>query len=226
MRIGITERGDGGIDQSWLKRMDQVDGAIIITKAPHLINLETLPGNTVVHCTITGLGGSFIEPGVCKTGDAIESWTRIKEEIGPERTVLRVDPIIPRYWNVQERVIRCASPEDRVRISFVDMYSHVKRRFQKHGIDIGQADLHSDIVVRERIVHEIGRWSLEICGEPGLGCTGCVSGRDLAAMGITESPSGRKSMQRPSCCCIAEKVELLSSRHSCRHGCLYCYWKD
>lgn len=31
-RIGITERGDAGLDLSWQHKMDTVDGAIVITK--------------------------------------------------------------------------------------------------------------------------------------------------------------------------------------------------
>ena len=44
LKIGITERGDGGLDQSWRKSLADhvVDGAIIITKAPQLI--QELPG--------------------------------------------------------------------------------------------------------------------------------------------------------------------------------------
>ena len=31
-KIGITEAGDAGIDRSWANRLDEVDGAILITK--------------------------------------------------------------------------------------------------------------------------------------------------------------------------------------------------
>ena len=30
--IGITERGDAAIDYSWIRKLDSVDGAILITK--------------------------------------------------------------------------------------------------------------------------------------------------------------------------------------------------
>ena len=33
MRIGITERGDAGIDFMWEKKLSAVDGAILITKS-------------------------------------------------------------------------------------------------------------------------------------------------------------------------------------------------
>lgn len=32
MKIGITERGDPSIDFTWTKKLDKVDGAILITK--------------------------------------------------------------------------------------------------------------------------------------------------------------------------------------------------
>lgn len=32
MRIGITERGDASIDYSWVDKVSNIDGAILITK--------------------------------------------------------------------------------------------------------------------------------------------------------------------------------------------------
>ena len=31
-KIGITERGDAGLDVSWVGKLDAVDGAVVITK--------------------------------------------------------------------------------------------------------------------------------------------------------------------------------------------------
>ena len=31
--------------------------------------------------------------------------------------------------------------------------------------------------------------------------------------------------QRASCSCLSQKVELLSNKKQCHHGCLYCYWR-
>lgn len=31
-KIGITERGDAGLDLSWASKLDTVDGAVVITK--------------------------------------------------------------------------------------------------------------------------------------------------------------------------------------------------
>lgn len=32
LKIGVTERGDAGLDLSWVQKMDKMDGAILITK--------------------------------------------------------------------------------------------------------------------------------------------------------------------------------------------------
>lgn len=32
MKIGITEQGDAGLDLSWVKKLSNVDAAILITK--------------------------------------------------------------------------------------------------------------------------------------------------------------------------------------------------
>ena len=46
MKIGITEYGDAGLDFRWVKKLPKLDGAILISKAPHgkrtLTNLYVL----------------------------------------------------------------------------------------------------------------------------------------------------------------------------------------
>lgn len=223
MKIGITERGDAGLDLSWLKA--KVDGVVAITKAPQNLVEISLPDNVVVHCTITGLGATPIEPNVASTAITLPAYYELVEKYGSERVVLRVDPILPIEPWVHNAidVIECA--RGRVRISFIDAYRHTRSRLATVGVSLPWTGLHADLSVRIKLWEIFGR--PEVCAEPGMvECTGCISPRDVAAMGLDVSRlSGHTCSQRQLCRCVAEKTEVLTQRGRCPHGCLYCYWK-
>lgn len=59
-RIGVTEAGDAGIDLSWVRKMDTVDGAVVITKQITHGFLDAVLDHQkklIVHATMTGYGG-------------------------------------------------------------------------------------------------------------------------------------------------------------------------
>jgi DNA repair photolyase len=225
LRIGVTERGDGGLEQSWRGAVawGRVDGVVVITKAPHLLLAESLPRAVVVHCTITGLAPDW-EPHVLPVVDAIRAYHALVGQYGGERVVLRVDPIIPEPPWLARATAVLAQAAGRVRISFLDLYPHVRARMAAAGLVLAQADFHAPLVLRRELWEHWGR--PEVCGEPGLPCTGCVSMRDVQAMGLDAGQlSGQRRGQRGTCACVAEKVELLPARQPCAHGCTYCYWR-
>lgn len=236
MRIGITERGDAAVHfEEWIGKLHTVDGAILITKNPGLLikKLDPLPQNIVVHCTITGFGDTKLEPGVPSPEKTVDSYQNLVKKYGPEKIVLRVDPIIPIKPALDIARIVLEQAKGRTRISFIDAYNHTRQRME-NNLDlyaefINWEGIHAPLSQREDALEYLQshcNYDLEICGEPGLTCTGCVSQRDLDAMGITEVPIIGSSGQRASCCCLAEKTELLTHRSRCEHGCLYCYWRD
>lgn len=141
MKIGITERGDAGIDFSWVPFLKTVDGAVIITKQMsdafnNLIMAAERP--VIVHCTCTGWGGSWMEPNVQPMDVQIGYLKKLLDMGFPEdRVVLRVDPIIPNEEGLcrAETVLKYAShilPERfRVRFSVFDDYPHVRERMAR-----------------------------------------------------------------------------------------------
>lgn len=236
MQIGITERGDGGLEiERVLKALTtkQVDGAIIITKFPHLLRDKQLPSNTVIHCTITGYGGTSLEPGVDHwRKNTIQYWYLV-EQYGPERVVLRVDPIIPTQEGLQLALDVLQAQVSRVRFSFLDLYPHVCRRLASAEYapikKLYDNQLHAPLHIRQACLQQIQEvvTDLQICGEPGIRCTGCVAHRDIKAMGLIGVPADLKQGHiRPGCNCLVAKTELLTNRHPCAAKCLYCYWKD
>jgi len=224
--IGITERGDAGLDFSWEKEYARLncDGVILITKHLSPQFIEKAKGyNSIVHATITGHGGTVIEPNVIPFKESEALFKQLVETIGEDRVVLRIDPIVPtREGIIKAQGVFTLIDHPRVRISFLDNYPHVKRRFKEAGLQPLPYSFHAPLNQRKEIADLFP--GAEICGEPGMACTGCISERDLKILGIesTAIPMGR---QRPECKCLAVKRELLSYRGQCASGCLYCYWK-
>lgn len=221
--IGVTERGDAGIDFSWVKQAKDHAGLILVTKdlTGGFIKAASKV-NCIVHATITGLGGSIYEPNVTPYEFARAKFQMLIDELGTDRVVLRIDPIIPREPELSKaiRVYNDLSAlGTRVRISFVDNYPHVKARFKSAGVEPLSYNFHAPLSERKRIAAMFP--GAEVCGEPGFDCVGCVSERDLKALNISTSANLARGNQRQSCTCLAVKRELLQHRGQCPNGCLY-----
>ena len=229
-RIGVTERADPTINKKWMEWVWEGNPAILITKMPRLLYTD-LEGNenAIIHCTITGLGGTKIEPGIDTPEVSLQAYNNICDLFGEEKVVLRIDPIIPELqWDTIEfpSYLECIKnlskkSRGRTRISFMDNYPHVRERFSKKGLTINQS-FHSPIEIRRKIWKELGE--PEVCGEPGLPVTPCVSKIDCEILKV--EPSNYKHGQRNVCACLGNKIELCMELPRCTYGCLYCYLRD
>lgn len=231
-KIGITERGDAGLDLSWADRLDEVDGCIVITKNPTPEFMELVKeyqDKLIVHVTITGHGGSEIEPNIPYSTKVFYQFKKIVELLGPQKTVLRIDPIIPTPCGINTAYkIYYESlfyPDHRLRVSILDNYPHVNRRFEKAGLPTLNYRFHESYSKRKEIISYFGD-RVEICGEPGFSSIGCVSNKDLRALGLPLETVDSQSHQRKYCNCLDIKKELLTNREQCPYKCLYCYWKE
>lgn len=253
-QIGITERGDAALDDSWVDWVYKKDKpAILITKNAPLLQ-EKHPDiffkNVIIHVTCTGLGGTIFEPNVPKP-NVIWKWIREKPASIQRKLVLRVDPICPSlfrikndkfdgekyFLNVRNLFNVATEFQLRCRISFLDCYPHVKERFKAEGIDIDEDyanyeynGIHLPLDARKKwmtIFETVTDKKLpfEICGEPGLTCTGCVSKMDLDIFGLDMTSTTVEANQRIACKCLGFKKELLTNKSQCPHKCLYCYWR-
>jgi DNA repair photolyase len=227
--IGVTERGDPAYTNVWYNWVQDLKRpAILISKCVHQMyyKLKRLTfKNVIVHCTITGFGGTILEPMVPKYEDSLRLVEDLADLIGRERIVIRMDPIIltPKgVINVQKINDWALEHGFRRRISFMDNYNHVKERFRIAGLPQLSYDFHAPLDQRLAFWNKLGK--PEVCGEPGMPCSGCVSAKDLEILGVTERLE--RGNQRATCQCLAAKHELLNSRSQCPHGCLYCYWKS
>lgn len=139
-QIGITERGDTALHYQWTKWTEAGNPAILITKNPQAL-ASYLPNlsqhNIIVHATITGYGGTKIEPNVPDYTSALEGYRELIDLLGVDRVVLRIDPIIPTEDGLTRVSDVAKACQGRMRISFLDNYPHDSIREKNH---IGATD--------------------------------------------------------------------------------------
>ncbi len=232
-KIGITERGDPALDKRWIPWVREGKPAILITKAPgvlaSMLQEPEMPRepNIIVHATITGYGGTVLEPHVPVMEHSFAGYKALIDFLGSDRVVLRVDPIIltQKGLALAERTIidvKKINPASRVRISFLDMYDHVKQRFTDAGLPLPQETFHAPQQQRWNAWKNLGE--PELCGEPGMPNIPCISAKDCEILGV--QPVLGEFQQRKTCGCLGNKHELLTNRYRCPHSCLYCFWRD
>lgn len=229
MQIGITERGDAALDKGWKPWVVDGKPAILITKDPRkLLHEEGLilqMSKVVVHATVTGMGHSKMEPYVPTWEDGLKGYERLVDLLPKNAVVLRIDPIIPtgKFLTHIAPFIKAAQKlkPERVRISFMDKYAHLARR----GLTLPWSGRHAPLVHRQKVYSRFMELfkNVEICGEPGMPCTGCVGPKDIQVFDVQSMGTG--GYQRADCACLANKKELLTRRGQCGHKCLYCYWR-
>lgn len=241
-RIGITERGDAATDLSWVRRLPDVDGCVVVTKnITSKAVRDALLANAskcVLHATITGWGSSVLEPNVPRWQDCLKAASELVEAGFPKsHVVIRVDPIMP--WNPEpSRAVILSAYQPgfkRVRVSVLDTYRHMTERFHAAGVgtpeDLGITKAEGIARVAamlNEVAADCPGIRIEACAEPGLNVIhqGCISPTDLELMGLSDPDADQTGYQRPACMCYSGKTELLTRKARCPHQCLYCYWRD
>lgn len=230
--IGITECGDAGLDFSWVKQVPLTDFSVLITKNPNnrfIDEVLKVKDKVIVHATITGMGGTVVEPHVPPAYITLGQLSvLINKGFPKEQIVLRIDPIIPTEKGIRTALQVLDSARSlgikRCRISILDMYKHVEARFRNAGItppvyDLKQA--YKDVLTA--LQPYMNHWEFEACAEGFPFKCGCISQKDADILNSSVVLMGNKG-QRSGCLCPRNKSELLSCKSQCAHGCLYCYW--
>ncbi|MBD3288534.1 DUF1848 family protein [candidate division KSB1 bacterium] len=223
---------------------EKVHTLVIWTKNPEpLLNHPALSGQVRkydqlhLHFTITGMGGTYPEPAVPKTGQSLAMLPDLIELVKiPLLIRLRFDPIVHfrfpdgrEYTNL--KIFEQIAPElDRldirdVSISWMSTYKKVIRRLEKANI--------KPLPVSEDQIREEAKWLRNIasrynliihwCSLPGFPRSRCIDGalyNELHPKGSTCSENRAKG-QRKTCGCT-ESWDI-GWYYKCRHGCLYCY---
>ncbi|MBQ7818550.1 MAG: DUF1768 domain-containing protein [Bacteroidales bacterium] len=237
--VGITEAGDAGLDFSWLDKLYDIN--IIISKHLTIENKELINAllknshKIIFHCTVTGYGGTKMEPNVPTPFEVYDGLsTLIKKGFPVDQIVLRTDPIIPTIKGIKraEKVWDMFSDLGitRCRYSVLDMYPHVKERivsvYGSTPYDSFTAPVNMLEWVKNSVYDYMNIYNFESCAENNLSeAIGCISEKDFKILGLPfNNTTG--GYQRKGCLCVAGKTELLNNKKRCPSGCLYCYWKD
>lgn len=245
MKIGITERGDPSIDFSWVDKMKNMDGVILITKNltdKVIDSARPYFDKLIFHVTCTGYGQTKVEPNIPKYTDQLSQAQKLLSEgFSPERVVIRVDPIIPTERGLKraEKVLCEAASRGftRFRVSIMDAYPHVRERFKENGLEAPYGDYFSasynmmfavdDMLKKVKEIYP--NIIIESCAEGKLKetiQTGCVSEKDFSLLGLKNDNIDSIGYQRKGCLCCSAKTELLEEKKQCPYKCLYCYWRN
>lgn len=223
IQIGITERGDAGLDFSWEEKLKPVN--IIISKQLTPRNnrlISALVRNKeriIFHATCTGYGGTVVEPHIPAPEEVHEGVrTLISEGFPAAQIVLRTDPIIPTQKGIQtaQRIWDTFSDLGipRCRYSVLDMYIHVRERFSNVGIRLPYETFRAPDGMMDavrRAVIDCRKYSMEACAEDLPGQCGCISERDFEILGVPfEQHSGG------AVCAVPERRNCWQTLHGVR----------
>ena len=177
-------------------------GLLLITKnikeaTPIYLKAQELEIPTVTHVTITGLGGTIVEPEVPNFTTSLENlhyfMTQVEEN--HQNVVLRIDPLIPNVTSPQhlKELIGIASSIEitRVRTSVIDFYPFVRDKFKLHNLPYSKTfnpPFRYDILLDLLKMCKASNMTLESCAEsmniPDLIQVGCADKNEWAKLGV------------------------------------------
>jgi hypothetical protein len=193
--------------------------------------------------TVTGLGGTRIERGAPRPGEALAQLPALVELAGdPRRVSLRFDPVV--FWRERGRVTtnlgffeRAAAAAARagltdVRFSIAQWYGKAARRARTSGFDFIDPPEDDKLEAARRLAAAAAELGLKLhaCAQdflarvPGVAPSSCIDGRLLEALHPRHEPvsTAKDKGQRPECGCTAS-IDIGSYAQTCGHGCVYCY---
>lgn len=247
-QIGITETYDPCFVSDWETKL--LDVNIIISKELSDEMIEKLlivQDKVIFHHTVTGQGGTILEPGVKTPEFEFEQFKKLMDRgFDPTHYVLRIDPMImfiPENIKNIKKVLDMWSDYCkehscwlRCRVSIVDLYGHAKKRLTDAGVVIPWDSFTAPQMVfdkAEEILYPYdAQLVFECCAEQNFSGNfihrcGCASIVDVKILGVEDKNSYGmpESKQRKDCMCLAKKQILSVKPGRCPHQCLYCFWK-
>ncbi|MCX6646781.1 MAG: DUF1848 family protein [bacterium] len=226
-------------------RPERIHTLVIWTKNPrNIFSHEKLNrtlreiGQIFIHLTVTGLGGSEIEPGVPYPEEIIPILDDLVDFTGtPDRIRWRFDPLLAweessiRHDNLDYFIELAPSFQKsgikNVITSFCSIYPKVLDRFAKHGkfvpLEFTASEKEAIRELLKNISSDYGfslKWCCDLKEESSI----CIDGNLLTRLhsyGIPASTE-KSSGQRENCLCT-KSWDIGWYSQICRGGCLYCY---
>jgi DNA repair photolyase len=190
--------------------------------------------------TITGLGGTTLEPQAPTVNQVFQQLPAIIDFIGsPERLAVRYDPLIDVIYqekihitnidiNLFSGILNQAHllGIKRVIVSYVTLYPKVEKRLKAGGFRIMEHQIEEIVdFIQKQMMPRIEKLGMELstCVVPDLTIKGCIDGGILTKLHPLQRPCSvaKDRSQRENCHCT--KSIDIGQWFACYHNCLYCY---
>lgn len=193
--------------------------------------------NLYLQFTITGMGGSFLEPNAPPAREMLNLLGPVTDFVGgPERVRIRFDPILhlrssddDTYCNLpqfEEIATRAAFLDiHNFSISWMSAYKKVVSRLHKNGIETMPLSSEQMNEEHRHLLDISSRYNivLQCCSMAGFPASRCIDGELLARLHPEQLPcSTRKAKGQRDACGCTESLDI-GWYYQCPHGCLYCY---
>ncbi len=231
-----------------------IHSVVLWTKDP--TNIVEHPGlrqtlskyNLLVHFTITGLGGTRVEPTVPQLDVLLGRLPRLVEFLGdPRRLRWRFDPIVTlrkennSLWSSTEYFENLAEKMVNVGVnncyfSFCRIYQRkfTLRKLEAAGIHVVEPDLKTRLETVEKMkkITQPLRLILYHCDEPllanvsGVEAARCIDARLLTELHLLHFPADSnqdKTMAQFRQACYCTESRGIGGYLPCSYGCAYCY---
>jgi len=196
-----------------------------------------------LHFTVTGLGGTAVEPGAPTLREALAQLPGCVAFAGnPLRVSVRFDPVV--FWE-EGGSLRSNLPHFRdiadvaaglgirdLRTSFAQWYGKAKRRAAARRFrfvdpsDEGKKS-YAAILAEEATRRGLSLFACSqpsLIGVPGVIPSACIDAGLLASLHPGREPaSPRKDRSQRAGCLCTESKDIGSYTQACPHGCVYCY---
>jgi hypothetical protein len=190
-----------------------------------------------LHFTVTGMGGSYLEPSLPPLDKSLEMIPALVKRLGdPGRMRVRFDPIVHLrlpdgeiYNNMHhfERVAYAAKAAGVVEMitSWMEPYPKVINRLKKFGIMPETLSPSERKKEADRLIGRAGEIGVRLlgCCANGLPAGSCINGQLLSRLHPKgEAASTQKAKGQRFLCKCTESWDI-GWYYPCPGGCLYCY---
>lgn len=220
---------------------ERVHSIVIWTKHPAVLLQKPyrtlLPeyDQLYIHLTVTGLGGTEIEPNVPNYKDALSTIPDLITFVGsPDRIRLRPDPLIRVRKNGKvidnlERAMEiiqlsCSYGIRNFSTSFCSPYPKVVQRLARHGFTLLLYSTEMQMEILNTLKKSSGQGVVHACCIPGAPVSRCIDGELLSRLHPQKEQctTAKAKNQRELCGCTSS-IDLGWYAMTCKSGCLYCY---
>ncbi|MBI5417426.1 DUF1848 family protein [Candidatus Poribacteria bacterium] len=190
-----------------------------------------------IHLTITGMGGSELEPGIPQAEKILEILPKLVKFVSnPERITWRFDPIIRAVKNdklftnliyFDNLLEKIASHGIKIcRTSWVFPYKKVCSHLNESGYKLilpTHSEMLEDYNYMDIRLKKM-KMNLAVCAMEGFNHSQCIDGHLFSLLHPDKIPCSELSAhgQRKLCGCT-ESFDIGSYGLKCHHGCIYCY---